>query len=159
MIGGDDIRYCGRCRKNVYNLSEMTEAQVQELVQGPACVRFYARADGTVVTSKCPPMLRAARRRALALVACLLPLATGFWGSVVWLHGFVRGTPAPTPIATHVVPAPPRPMMGTPPPSPLMGKPARPEPIVGALPPIAKPRPHLMGRTAHPTMGEPREIK
>src|SRR6185436_20022695 len=134
MPGGDDIRYCGKCRQYVYNLSELTESQARELVQGPVCVRFFHRGDGTVVTRKCPPMVAAARRRLAALAACLLPLAVAFWGGVAWLHQAVTG-------------APPRPTMGvisvvpTPPPAPralmgerallehhLMGKPVAPRP-------------------------------
>src|SRR6185436_16998790 len=107
MTGGDDIRFCGRCRQNVYNLSAMTETQVRELVQAGACVRFYARADGTVVTSKCPPMLMAARKRVLAIVACIVPLFVGFWGSVSWLRGLIHGD-------SDAIVEPIRPMMGAP---------------------------------------------
>jgi hypothetical protein len=99
MSGGDDIRYCGKCRQNVYNLSEMTESQARDLVQGPACVRFFHRGDGTVITRKCPPMVQAARRRLLdfaARIVALLPLAALFWGSVAWLSELVttQGRPA-----------------------------------------------------------------
>src|SRR5690349_1557796 len=120
MIGGDDIRLCGRCRKNVYNLSEMTEAQVRDLAQGPACVRFWACADGCVATSRCPPVRRAARRRLLALVACRLPRAAGLWGCVVGLHGLLQ-----TPVA--------RKTMG------IVGQPVRVQPVMGA--PMPQPRP------------------
>jgi hypothetical protein len=128
MIGGDDIRFCGRCRKNVYNLSEMSETQVRELVQGAACVRFYARADGTVVTSKCPPMLRAARRRVLAMLAAFVPVLLGFWGNVAWLRGLIDGPAAPAdkshPLMGEPLPLPPPPVMGgiAPAPHHLMGK-------------------------------------
>src|SRR3954471_19315324 len=86
MSGGDDIRFCRRCRQNVYNLSEMTESEVRKLVESQVCIRFFSRGDGTVVTSKCPPMLRAVRRRVLALAAWVAPLAVGFWGSVAWIR-------------------------------------------------------------------------
>jgi hypothetical protein len=143
MPGGDDIRFCGQCRQNVYNLSEMTETQVRELVQGPACVRFFARGDGTVITKECPSMLQAARRRVMAMAAGLLPMAAAFWGSVAWLRGKVHteesmmmGAIAPRveplgPIPTEPPPVPirvdpPRPIMGEP--APLMGKPSPPSP-------------------------------
>jgi hypothetical protein len=150
MSGGDDIRFCGKCRQNVYNLSELTESQARELVQGAACVRFFHRGDGTVITKKCPSMMEAARRRLVALavgVAGVLPLAAGFWGSVAWLRKLVHERPgtmgAPlTPRATMGEPLPvppkepPRVMMGAPPPPPrLMGK------------PVAR-NPKLMGRAA-----------
>jgi len=169
MSGGDDIRFCGRCRQNVYNLSEMNEAQVRELVQGPACVRFFARGDGTVVTKECTPMLEAARRRMMALAAGLLPLAVGFWGGVAWLRGKVHvqppmvmggipsrpSPPRPVPIPRGITmgePAPVEPSKGPPkPPRRLMGKPVPPpkhlmgEPMMGAPPP-----PRLMGRGVPP---------
>jgi hypothetical protein len=151
MPGGDDIRFCGRCRQNVYNLSQMNETQVRELVQGPVCVRFYARGDGTVVTRQCSPMLEAARRRMMAMAAGLLPLAAAFWGSVAWLRGKVH-VESPV-VMGGISPAPPEPapppMMGTPvppeSPPPIMGEPA---PLMGKPSPPHPPR--LMGRTRPP---------
>ena len=38
MPGGDDVRFCGKCRQNVYNLSELTESQASYLgipTEGP----------------------------------------------------------------------------------------------------------------------------
>jgi len=145
MPGGDDIRFCGKCRQNVYNLSALTESQARELVQGQVCVRFFHRGDGTVITKKCPPMMEAARRRLVALAAgglALLPLAAGFWGSVAWLRGLVHGRPgtmgapvAPRPTMGEPAPVreePPRVMMGAPPPPPrLMGKIALPPRTLG----------------------------
>jgi hypothetical protein len=130
MSGGDDIRFCGRCRQNVYNLSEMSESEVRKLVESQVCIRFFARSDGTVVTSRCPPMLRAVRRRVLALAAWVVPLAVGFWGSVACL----RTTMGPAKVQHHAnlptqglgtrvaPPSPPRHhTMGAPPPI-KMGK-------------------------------------
>lgn len=157
MSGGDDIRFCGRCRQNVYNLSEMNETQVRELVQGPACVRFFARGDGTVITKECPSMLEAARRRMVAMAAGVLPLAAAFWGGVAWLRGVVHGgdsvvmggiqpvePPPVRPVPREDLMGVPRPTMGDP--APLMGKPAPPprkkkrraargEPLMGRRPP------------------------
>jgi hypothetical protein len=156
MSGGDDIRFCGRCRQNVYNLSEMNEAQVRELVQGPACVRFFARGDGTVVTRECTPMLEAARRRMMALAAGLLPLAVGFWGGVAWLRGKVHGERPMMMGAISAVPPPPEPppapIMGTPPP-PTMGEPVLPEETEQVKPPRHPPR-RLMGKP-RPILGAP----
>jgi len=148
MPGGDDIRFCGKCRQNVYNLSALTESQARELVQGPVCVRFFHRGDGTVITRKCSPMMEAARRRLVARAAGVvgvLPLAAGFWGSVAWLSKLVHGrrdreeetmglrsrpplmgAPVPVNEDQHV-------LMGAPPPPPprLMGKPAPPPAKLG----------------------------
>jgi hypothetical protein len=106
--------------QNVYNLSELTESQARELVQGPVCVRFFHRVTGTVVTRKCPPMVAAARRRLAALAACLLPLAVAFWGGVAWLHQAVTGAPPQRQLMGAISVVPPRP----PPPRALMGEPA-----------------------------------
>ena len=78
MEGDDQARFCRTCRKNVYNLSEMTEGEAQALVnrlEGRLCVRFYTRADGTLLTQDCPVGLRAVRRklvRKLSYAAALL---------------------------------------------------------------------------------------
>jgi len=83
MKGSDSARFCGECRKNVYNLSAMTRAEAETLIagaEGRLCVRYYRRADGTVMTEDCPVGVRTVRQRiarwaravsaaALALVA------------------------------------------------------------------------------------------
>src|SRR6187551_731520 len=56
MRGDDRVRFCQHCSLNVYNLSAMTRADAQRLVtetEGRVCVRFYQRADGTVITRDC----------------------------------------------------------------------------------------------------------
>ena len=57
MQGDDRVRFCGRCQKNVYNLSAMRRDEAEALVrerEGRLCVRFYRRHDGTVLTADCP---------------------------------------------------------------------------------------------------------
>ena len=64
MTGTEQVRFCQGCRKNVYNLSAMTHDEAQALVEekeGRLCVRFYRRADGTMLTQDCPVGLRAVR--------------------------------------------------------------------------------------------------
>ena len=66
MRGDDKIRHCGVCEKNVYHLSAMTRAEVDQLLAGTTgrlCVRFYRRADGTVSTIDCAPVRFAAMRK------------------------------------------------------------------------------------------------
>jgi hypothetical protein len=60
MKGDDQVRFCGECKKNVYNLSAMTEREAQSrLAQtNNLCVRFYQRTDGTILTEDCPVGLR-----------------------------------------------------------------------------------------------------
>ena len=65
MLGGDRVRFCRSCEKNVYNLSEMTRDEAENLLQtheGGLCVHFYRRSDGTIMTQNCPVGLRAIRR-------------------------------------------------------------------------------------------------
>ncbi len=57
MVGDERVRHCSRCDKNVYNLSGMTAEEVVALVEareGDICVRYFKRADGTMITSDCP---------------------------------------------------------------------------------------------------------
>ena len=67
MTGNNRVRFCQQCELNVYNLSGMTRRQAAQLVEqseGRLCVRFFQRADGTVLTEDCPVGLRALRRGA-----------------------------------------------------------------------------------------------
>jgi hypothetical protein len=63
------VRYCGECRLNVYNLSDMTadraEALLREHEGKRLCVAFFRRTDGTVLTQDCPVGLKIARRKAV----------------------------------------------------------------------------------------------
>src|SRR5208337_1269284 len=76
MTGDDRVRFCTQCRLHVYNLSAMERAEVEALVQhteGRLCVRFYRRADGTLLTQDCPTGRKAlawSRRRARICLAC-----------------------------------------------------------------------------------------
>lgn len=76
MVGDERIRHCAECNLNVYNLSAMTERQVQELIAASRgkrlCGRFYRRADGTVLTQDCPWSLRALQQRASRIAAAML---------------------------------------------------------------------------------------
>lgn len=84
MIGNDRQRFCGDCKLNVYNLSGMTQAEAENLLnnsEGRLCVRFYKRADGTVLTQDCPVGWQAVKRRisrtAAAFVSLIFGLLTG----------------------------------------------------------------------------------
>jgi hypothetical protein len=66
MSGDARVRFCGKCEKNVYNLSQMTRSEGEALIQekeGKLCVRFYRRPDGTMLTSDCPVGVRRQRLR------------------------------------------------------------------------------------------------
>jgi hypothetical protein len=67
MSGDARVRFCGKCEKNVYNLSAMSREEGEALVrekEGRLCVRLYQRADGTVITNDCPVGMQRARLRA-----------------------------------------------------------------------------------------------
>lgn len=80
MTGDQRVRFCAECRLNVYNLSNLTEAEGRALIdktEGRICARFFARPDGTVITRDCPVGVRRKRRAfgfSLAALASLLVL-------------------------------------------------------------------------------------
>ena len=66
MIGNERRRFCGECKLNVYNLSGMSQLEAENLLldsEGRLCVRFYKRADGTILTKDCPVGWQAIRQR------------------------------------------------------------------------------------------------
>lgn len=71
MLGDARVRFCLSCEKNVYNLSSMTreeaEALLHERLGNELCVRFYRRADGTILTQDCPEGAKRKRRKKLAI--------------------------------------------------------------------------------------------
>ena len=72
MEGNDRVRHCQTCAKNVYNLSEMSKDAAEKLLtekEGNLCVRFYQRADGTIITDNCPVGLKIVRRPFKWLIA------------------------------------------------------------------------------------------
>ena len=81
---GERIRFCSQCNLNVYNLSGMTRREAESLItrtEGRLCVRFYRRADGSILTENCPIGLRAIKRKvtwsAQLVLGMLLSLISG----------------------------------------------------------------------------------
>lgn len=67
MQGDDRARRCGQCDKNVFNLAAMSDAEVRDILgAGDACVRFFERPDGTVLTADCAPQRRKRKLRIAA---------------------------------------------------------------------------------------------
>lgn len=87
MKGDDYARFCGRCEKNVYDLSALSREAAEQLVaekEGRMCVRFYQRADGTVLTNDCPVGVHRERLRQriwnrVAGAATSAALLVGLW--------------------------------------------------------------------------------
>ena len=91
MTGDDRERHCAVCEQTVYDLSEISEDEVVQLLSRPnkICVRFFRRADGRVTTKDCLPFriraaravargtLRGAARLASATLAFLVLLGFG----------------------------------------------------------------------------------
>lgn len=81
MQGNDRVRFCGQCSKNVYNISAMSEEQAMKLLidsEGKVCISMLKRADGTIVSDNCPPILRPVRnsfRRLAAVCAAFTAFA------------------------------------------------------------------------------------
>lgn len=91
MAGNDRRRFCGQCQLNVYNLSGMTKREAEELLnqtEGRLCVRFYRRADGTILTQDCPVGLRAMKRRLSRIATATLSTVLGFFSGL----GLYRAT-------------------------------------------------------------------
>jgi hypothetical protein len=67
MTGDDRVRFCGSCQKNVFNLSAMPREEAENLLRersnGELCVRYFQRADGTILTEDCPVGVRKKRRK------------------------------------------------------------------------------------------------
>ena len=72
MEGDERVRFCGSCRRSVYNLSGMSRSEAEQVIrqsEGRLCVRLYRRRDGTVLTRDCPVGIAAIRKRfAMAIV-------------------------------------------------------------------------------------------
>jgi hypothetical protein len=83
MTGDNRVRHCQECKLNVYNLSEMTRSEAERLIagrEGRLCVRFYRRADGTILTRDCPwgfrVMVRRVSRVAGAAFSAMIAVGT-----------------------------------------------------------------------------------
>lgn len=171
MPGGDTVRACDRCQHKVYNLSEMTAAEAETLLretEGRLCVRFYRRADGTIMTKDCPVSSQVARQRAAGAVTAVAA-TVAFASSAALLNKPVSEQPrwiqwamnalAPEPvevspmlgqITRQPIALPMAPTMGTPAP---VATPEPSAPMMGEM--VVEERP-TMGKVAavEPVMGD-----
>lgn len=68
MVGDERVRRCSRCDRDVYDLGGMSADEITALIaQRGGELRFFERADGTMITSDCP--VGRPRRIALRLLA------------------------------------------------------------------------------------------
>ena len=148
MEGDEQARFCGGCKKNVYNLSAMTAEEAAALVrntEGRLCVRYYRRTDGTMLTADCPIGASARQARKKRNVIALA-------GAGAALAAYrLSGQKATEPVAGGMIPLP----MASPAPTPepaMMGKMPSRHFVMGA---IAAPR-HELGEA---TMGAPMPVQ
>jgi hypothetical protein len=95
LVGDDRVRYCGKCRLNVYNLADLPPDQVDRLVrenEGRLCGRLYVREDQTATVRDCPQSVF--RRRVRAALAVALPVVLG---AAAWCCWSPPPATAPTP--------------------------------------------------------------
>lgn len=122
MQGDERKRYCGECKLNVYNLSGMTRYDAEHLLrlsEGRLCVRYFQRADGTVLTQDCPIGWARVKQRVSVLAAAAFSLVISLFGAMFVVSYFNRKTVVMGKIA---IPTP------TPKIEPLMGAIAMPSP-------------------------------
>lgn len=114
MVGTDRARFCAHCNLNVYNLSGMSKREAEALLartEGRLCVRFYRRADGTILTDDCPEGLRAIKRRARRAASAVLSTVLSFFAGLGVSGSFAGNEPAQgglsiTPPASPMDPVP-----------------------------------------------------
>lgn len=85
MVGSERVRFCGQCSRNVFNLSSMSKREAENLIEhteGRLCIRFYRRADGTVLTDNCPVGLRALRRRVRRVTSAFVSAIFSFLAGI-----------------------------------------------------------------------------
>jgi hypothetical protein len=95
MKGSEVQRFCNQCKESVTNLSAMTEVQAALFVESAsekgACVRFYQRHDGTILTKDCPDGLKARTRRNRILAA--IGVGMGLVSSAGFLNSYLQSHP------------------------------------------------------------------
>jgi hypothetical protein len=54
MKGDNKVRLCGGCNKNVYNISEMSKKEAEEVLSAPTlpCIQIARTSDGAIVTNE-----------------------------------------------------------------------------------------------------------
>lgn len=96
MHGDERRRFCGECQLNVYNLSGMSREDAESLLiqsEGRLCVRFYKRADGTVLTKDCPVGWQALKQRVSKTATAFASLVFGLLSGLGLNSYFSRTEP------------------------------------------------------------------
>lgn len=80
MTGDERVRHCADCDQDVFNLSDMTREEAEALILGRAgrlCVRYFERADGTILLKNCGVGVKRRRRRRVVMLGAAAMLAGG----------------------------------------------------------------------------------
>lgn len=94
MYGNERKRFCGDCKLNVYNLSGMTREEAESLIintEGRLCVKFYKRADGSVITQDCPVGWAKVKQRAQMVATAAFSLILSLFGGLLFASFFSKG--------------------------------------------------------------------
>jgi hypothetical protein len=149
MTGDERARHCASCNLTVFNLSSMTTEDAETLLAAHhtrLCVRFYQRADGTVITTDCPVGGRRKRRR-MKIAASAMAAGAAIAGLGAALSGGRSRKDPALELQGALIPAP------------IMGAA---EPPPESLPPPPPPVTEVKGQmirvdppSTHPHMNEP----
>ena len=85
MYGTNRQRFCGACKLNVYNLSDMTRDEAESFLinsEGRVCVKFYRRRDGTVLTQNCPVGWQAVKKRISRVTTAIFSTIVGLFSGI-----------------------------------------------------------------------------
>jgi hypothetical protein len=160
MLGDERVRYCLGCEKNVYNLSSMAREDAENLLRerlgNELCIRFFQRADGTILTQDCPEGVKKKRRKKLALAVAgagaMAAAAATMFMKTTCSSGPFQGAVA----GGAMYPVEPTPTMGEM--TEVKGDVAPPVPsVMGTFAPPAPPPPppvHPTPRMGKPSMGK-----
>jgi len=116
MYGDDRKRFCSQCKLNVYNLSGMTRDEAEQMImnaEGRLCVRFYRRADGTVLTQNCPVGWARVKQRTRAAFVAMASLFVALFTGVLFASMFSKKSDPGVTVISILTPTPePIPLMG-----------------------------------------------
>jgi hypothetical protein len=82
---GEQVRHCGSCKKNVYNLSSMTREEAETLLrakEGRLCVRYFQRTDGTILLKDCAIGITQKRKRRVLAAGIAAMLGGGVFAAI-----------------------------------------------------------------------------
>lgn len=89
MYGNERQRFCGECKLNVYNLSDMSQTEAENFLinaEGRVCLRIYRRSDGSVITQNCPVGWQAIKKKVSRTATAVFALIAGFFGGIFALE-------------------------------------------------------------------------